>query len=255
MSKYPDYQEITRDNFEAITKDMHRLVMSWLHRSRSPKRHWQTMTLHFWGQVWVDRGRFDRSKGALTTWLGWQWRDFATRAARRSAAGQEDPPLYLRDGYQHPRQVITTNWGLDPEQAQVEDYGGRGEERSHKESPLLRDYKIQEARLETERQIAILHEAINKLPPKERRLVRRRLSGVSLREAGEGFVSRQRVHQKMTDIVILLRKIISETRPDLSSRNDTYWQEYRSTTLKSTPHWGNDWSHAAETRLRNRLIK
>lgn len=256
--KYEDFQSISKANFADVVKNYQRLVYKWLRESKSPIRHWDSMSRQFFEQVWIDHKQFDRKKGNLTTWLGWQWKRFTRDAARAGKYGYEESPLRT-DDLHHKRlnrkQVKTTNWGLRPQdQYDADRHSDHALVPTQKDSLWAAPYEPEEGNLGVRELIASMSEADQKLfktlegcQTLEEASKKLRLPHETLRM--RVIAARKRLLALMSGEEQVKAKVFIVVRPD------EYWQEFFRTMRETTPIHSNDWSHAAEIRTRTKWLR
>lgn len=256
--QYVDFQTITKANFAEIMRNYQRLVYKWLGKTTSPIKHWDEMSRMFWEQVWVNHKNFDRSKGRLSTWLGWEFWGFYTAASRHgqrqenTGTSYEEVPLSFGDFARTPTQPKMVNAGLEPQKPDTQDDPRK--EKSDYERESRRS--IEEEAIE--RTEAIDREQITaKLSPAERRFIHLVERGLTVSQVAEKLgVSHTTGYRIMHELQSRIKSIAAK-QPQAFIRTvpDQHWQVFFETLLQTTPIHSNDWSHAEELRTRNRWYR
>lgn len=244
------YTEITRDNYADLMKNYERLVFHWLSKSKSPRKHWASMTRQFWEQVWIDRKKYDKNKGALSTWLGWRWKAFYLQSSKAAGAGYEEAPLSLRDGVQQLKRVIKSkNWGLEPHK-QIDKKRRSKEFQSVHSAP----YESPDAEL-------ALRQLITNLSEDERKLLVMLENGASVEEiAKKCKVSGQAIYNRIEKLRLNVNKLLDGSTVVIRKTGSyqkpiAYWVEWFKTWRDTAPTQGNKYTHAEEIRTRNKWLQ
>jgi len=256
--QFKDITTITKSNYAEVMSNYQRLVFHWLKKSKSPVQHWEAMSRQFWEQVWIDRKKFDRKKGRMTTWLGWKWMQFVYDAARAARLGYEEAPLTMGDYARlSKQQVATTSWGLNPAEqydAQKRDDGMLIPIEEKKSLYALPD-EPEEGKLG-------LRELISSMSEKDQNILLLLESCESHRKVADALgishtAASNRVNAAKGRLLKLITGSKSGVKPKIffSSRPDEYWDEFFRTLAQTTPLESNDWSHAEMTRTRNRWLR
>lgn len=267
--KYPDYQEITQDNFPQIMQDMERLVYKWIRRTPSPKHHWAGMIFRFWEHVWVKHELFDRKKGALTTWLGWQWISYYGDCSRHGKKFGDVPLPGTGPGSgKRVKGIFVAAAGLNPEWHALPDWGvslnkDTDEEDRHKLRADTARSSYAERLLSTDTidlnckednqlfQEEYLRRVSPLLSPAERQLLEHICTQRNIRKIAKDIgISRYVAVCRVKALKDRLLRLAGHTTRETLGPPDVYWQEYFSQMLKTWPLVTNKYEDAEQARMR-----
>jgi len=250
--EYQDFREITKSNFEAVMKQYDRLIHKWLHESSIPYPEFEDRIRQFWEQVWVDREKFDRKKGRLSTWLGWRWRAFKTNRARAKRFGLDEAPLTLRDHQKTMgKQPRTVSSGLAPQQVLND------EDEVLCERPALGAAPYESL----DNEIA-LRQLVKKLSGKDQQLIEWLELGYTQEEIAQLLgIKYTTAHERINAMRKRVQTLLNEKDvkvprgPRYAFTSNVFWHEFFKTLRDTTPFEDNKYDHAAEIRTRNKWLQ